>query len=95
MAITVRPATPAAIKAALGQAGIDIARHNHDLDVHNDAISGLLRRDMAEAVALAFRGTPVFLVGPFALAQGLDEAGFRKAVADARARKDAGAKAAR
>lgn len=89
MAITVRPATPAAIKSALEAAGVDIGQLNKDLDVRNQAISDLLRRDMAEADALGFQGTPVFIVGPFVLAQALDEAGFRQAVADARARKQA------
>lgn len=89
MAITVRPATLVAIKSALESAGVDIAQLNKDLDVHNQAISDLLRRDMAEADALGFQGTPVFIVGPFVMAQALDEAGFRHVVADARARRQA------
>jgi protein-disulfide isomerase len=89
MAIVARPATPEAIKSALVGTGIDVARLNSDLDVHNQAISDLLRRDMAEADALGFQGTPVFIVGPFVMAQALDEAGFRQVVADARARRQA------
>ena len=86
MAIPSRPATPTAIKAALQSAGVDIARLNTDLDIHNEAISDLLRRDMAEADALGLQGTPVFIIGPFVMAQSLDETGFRQVVADARAR---------
>ena len=85
MAITIRPATKEAVKAAVSGAGIDIARLNADLAAHDTDIDALLTRDNTEAEALGFRGTPVFLIGPFVMAQELDEAGFRQAVADARA----------
>ena len=86
MAITIRPATKDAVKTAMSGAGIDIDRLNRDLATHNDDIDALLKRNNAEAEALGLQGTPVFLVGPFKMAQELDEAGFRQAVADARAR---------
>ena len=86
MAIAIRPATKDAIKAAVESAGVDVARLDKDLAAHNDAIDAILARDNAEAEALGLQGTPVFLVGPFKIAQELDEAGFRQAVADARAR---------
>ena len=89
MAIQVRPATGEAIKAAVRGAGIDVDRLNGDLAAHDDAITKLLARDNSEAEALGFQGTPVFLVGPFKLEQAIDEAGFRQAVADARAKRTA------
>ena len=87
MAIKLRPATLPAIKAAVRAAGIDIARLDKDLAAHNDDIGALLQRNIAEADALHLQGTPVFLVGPYLIAGGLDEAGFRDAVARARAAK--------
>ena len=89
MAITVRPATREAVKAAVSGAGIDVARLNADLAAHDADIDALLARDNTEAEALGFQGTPVFLIGPFTIAQELDEAGFRQAVSDARARRGA------
>ena len=87
MAIKIRPATKEAIKAAMQSAGIDVDRLNKDLGVHNDDIDATLARNNAEAEALGFQGTPVFLIGPFKLAQELDADGFRQAVADARAKR--------
>ena len=87
MEISVRPASKEAVKAAMEAAGIDIVRLNADLARHSDEIEALLRRNNTEAEALGFQGTPVFLVGPLKLAQELNEAGFRQAVADARARR--------
>lgn len=87
MAIDVRPATKQAVKAAVEKAGIDVDRLNKDLAAHNEDINALLLRNVAEADALGLKGTPVFLIGPFKMAQELDEAGFRQVVADARARR--------
>ena len=87
MAITVRPATKEAVKTAVTGAGIDLARLNADLAAHDADIDAALARDNSEAEALGFQGTPVFLIGPFTIAQELDEAGFRQAVSDARARR--------
>lgn len=89
MAITIRPATAEAVKAAVQSAGIDVGRLNEDLSTHNDDINALLKRNLAQADAMGLQGTPVFLIGPFKMAQELDEAGFRQAVADARARQKA------
>lgn len=86
MAMKTRFASNDAVKDALKAAGIDMDRLNADLAAHNDEINALLKRNFAQADALGLQGTPVFLVGPFKLAQELDEAGFRQAVADARSR---------
>ena len=87
MAIKLRPVTLPAIKVAMQSAGIDMARLDKDLAAHNNDIGKLLERNLAEADALHLQGTPVFLVGPYLIAGGLDEAGFRDAVARARAAK--------
>jgi protein-disulfide isomerase len=87
MAIKLRPVTLPAIKAAVQSAGVDIAQLDKDLAAHNADIGALLQRNIAEADALHLQGTPVFLVGPYLIAGGLDEAGFRGAVAKARAAK--------
>ncbi len=87
MAIKLNPATLPAIKAAMAAAGIDLARLDKDLAAHNDDIGRLLQRNIAEADALHLQGTPVFLIGPYLVAGAIDEAGFRKAVASARAAK--------
>lgn len=86
MTLNMRTANMATIKSGLEDAGIDVARLNQDLSQYNDQISDLLRRNMSEADALGFQGTPVFLIGPFDMRSAMDEAGFRQAVSDARAR---------
>ena len=86
MRIAIRPATKEGVKQAVQAVGIDVARLNGDLASHSDAIAALLKRNLAQADAMELKGTPVFLIGPFMKAQGLDAAGFRQVVADARVR---------
>jgi protein-disulfide isomerase len=87
MAVTLRPVTLPAIKAAMQSAGVDVTQLDKDLAAHNNDIGALLQRNIAEANALHLQGTPVFLVGPYLIAGTLDEAGFRNAVAKARTAK--------
>ncbi|MGA0595903.1 DsbA family protein [Enterovirga sp. CN4-39] len=70
---------------ALASTSIDIKRLEEDFKVHSAAITALIRRNMAQADAMGLQGTPAFLVGPFKIAQALDYAGFKDAVAQARA----------
>jgi protein-disulfide isomerase len=84
MAIKQSPVTLPAIKAALVHAGIDIAQLDKDIAAHNDDIVRMLEKNNAEAEALHFAGTPVFLVGPFLMSGAPDEDEFRKAVARVR-----------
>jgi protein-disulfide isomerase len=65
---------------------IDIVRLNKDLDVHMAEIKAILRRNNAQAVGMGFQATPVFLIGPYLVAAALDYDGFKKVVAQARAR---------
>src|SRR5579863_9208182 len=74
MAIKLHPITLPSIKAAVQQAGIDIGQLDKDLAAHNDDIGHMLEKNISEADALHFRGTPVFLVGPFLLEGAPEEA---------------------
>ena len=84
MAITVRPATKDAVKAAVKAAGIDVDRLNADLAAHDADITALLHRTTAQADAMKLRGTPVFLIGPMMKAQELDFDGFKQLVSEVR-----------
>lgn len=80
------PRTEADMTQALGAAGIDLARLQADLDAHDAEITALLKRNNEQAEALGLPGTPVFLIGPFKIAQPLDYDGFRGVVAKVRGR---------
>jgi len=71
---------------AARSSGTDMTRLNADLQAHAADIAALLKRNAAEADSLGLLGTPVFLVGPYKVAAALDYDGFKKVVADARAR---------
>ncbi|WP_332683359.1 DsbA family protein [Bosea sp. (in: a-proteobacteria)] len=73
---------------AVQAAGVDMARLQADLDARADAITALLRRNLAQADAIGLEGTPAYLVGPFRTSA-LNYAGFKQVVADARARQAA------
>lgn len=71
---------------ALHQSGVDVDRLNKDLAAHMEDIRALLRRNNAQAEGMGFQGTPVFLIGPYKVAAALDYEGFKKVVAQARAK---------
>lgn len=73
------------ILQAVQAAGVDMARLQADLDGKADAITALLRRNLAQADAIGLEGTPAYLVGPFRTST-LNYDGFKQVVADARAR---------
>lgn len=66
--------------------GIDLEQLNTDLDKHAEEIGGLIKRNLNIAEAIGLQGTPGFLIGPFKVNEALNEAGFVRAVAEARAR---------
>jgi protein-disulfide isomerase len=70
---------------AIKASDVDMARLNSDLTAHDQDISALLKRNMAQADVLALQGTPAFLIGPYKVPAALDADGFKQAVADARA----------
>lgn len=73
------------MKALLMQAGVDVDRANADLVAHSGAIDAALKRTDEQAKAFGFLGTPAFIIGTFRVPGVLDAAGFRQAIADARA----------
>ncbi|MBB4197692.1 protein-disulfide isomerase [Rhodoblastus sphagnicola] len=85
MGLTGKGRTEDDMTAAVAAAGIDMARLQADLDAHDAEISALLQRNRAQAEALGLEGTPVFLIGPYKIAQALDRDGFAKVVARVRA----------
>ena len=73
------------VQKLLGEAGIDVDRAGRDLETHRPAIEALLVRNNEQAEAFGFQGTPAFIIGTFRVPGVLNEAGFKQAIADARA----------
>ncbi|MCK1492126.1 DsbA family protein [Bradyrhizobium sp. 180] len=71
---------------ATHNAGVDVAQLDSDMATHADDIARLVKRNLNIAEAIGLQGTPGFLVGPFKVNQALNEQGFVRVVADARAR---------
>lgn len=80
MAIRGKKTSDAAMREAVLSSGVDGAQLDKDLDAHDAAIGGLLRRNSAQANALGLKGTPVYLVGPYVVAAALDYDGFADVV---------------
>jgi protein-disulfide isomerase len=78
------------MRHAIETSGVDMGRLDSDVKAHESDIDALLKRNLAEADALGLEGTPVFLIGPYKIAQALDYEGFKEAVANTRARVKAG-----
>jgi protein-disulfide isomerase len=70
-------------------AGIDSAQLDSDMTAHADDIARLIKRNLNIAEAIGLQGTPGFLVGAYKVNQALNEQGFVRVVADARARQKA------
>ena len=79
------PLTETVIRDLLAKAGIDPARAASDLAANRKAIDAALARNQAQAQAFGFLGTPAFVVGTFRVNGGLDAAGFKQVIAEARA----------
>lgn len=77
--------TEATVQTTLAQAGIDVDRAQRDLAANQKEIDALLARNHQQAVALEFQGTPAFIIGKFRVPGALDEANFKRAIADSRA----------
>ena len=74
------------MREAIARSGVDMARLDADLQAHADDIEKLLRRNMAQAESLGFMGTPAYIVGEYRVMQTLSLDGFKRVIADARAR---------
>lgn len=73
------------IRAAADRAGVDWARLQRDLQAHEAEIDSLLDRNSEQAAQLGLQGTPGFIIGTYLIPGGLDLAGLREAVREARA----------
>jgi protein-disulfide isomerase len=74
---------------ATRNAGIDTGQLDSDMTAHADDIARLIKRNLNIAEAIGLQGTPGFLVGMFKVNEALNEQGFVRVVADARARQKA------
>ena len=74
------------IKELAVKAGADGTMLDEALKTHSREIDAVLARTEKQANKLGAPGTPVFLIGPFLFEKALDLEGFKKAVADARAK---------
>lgn len=84
MAIPGTNVTKEQMLAAVQNSGIDMTQLQTALDQNSQAISDLIRRNLAQADALGLMGTPVYLIGPFMISAALDLETFREIVAEAR-----------
>lgn len=73
------------VQALLSKAGVDMDQAVKDMTTYQPAIEALLARNNEQAEAFGFQGTPAFIVGTFRVPGVLDAAGFKQAIADARA----------
>jgi protein-disulfide isomerase len=78
------PLSEPVIRDLLSKAGVDSARALRDLGANRPSIDAALRRNQIQALAFGFLGTPAFIVGSFRVEGGLDAAGFRQVISDAR-----------
>nr|WP_246751922.1 DsbA family protein [Bradyrhizobium diazoefficiens] len=74
---------------AVRHTGLDLKQLDTDLDRHAEQIAGLIKRNLEIAQAIGLQGTPGFLVGPYKVNAALNEQGFARVIADARARQKA------
>lgn len=79
-----RPLSEHAMKAAAQKAGVDWAKLQADLAARSSEIEALLERNDEQAMQLGLGGTPGFIIGETLYAGGMDLAGLKEAVADAR-----------
>ena len=68
------------IRQAALAAGVDWARLQADLAAHGPALDRQLARHQLQAFSLGLAGTPAYLVGPYLMQGGLDDAQLAKAV---------------
>lgn len=78
------PLDPMRFQQVVAGAGLDAARLDADLGAHAAAIDAQLRGHALQAFSLGLQGTPAYLVGPYLISGGLDDAALGRAVARAR-----------
>lgn len=78
------PLTPERMREIARRAGLDPARLEADLAMYGEEIDRQLARHANQAFALGLHGTPAYLVGPYLIQGGMDDAALAKAVERAR-----------
>lgn len=78
------PLTPAEVRRIATDAGLDLARFEADLARDDKDLDRQLAAHANQAFALGLKGTPAYLVGPYLIQGGLDDAALEQAVARAR-----------
>lgn len=73
------------IRAAADRAGVNWAVLQKDLKAHSPEIEALLARNNLQAEALGLSGTPGFIIGNTFVPGGVDLAGFKELLKEARA----------
>lgn len=79
------PLDPATVADTVRRAGADWPRLERDLANYAGAIDARLADTARAALALGVPGTPAYLIGRYLVVGALDEAGFHRAFAQARA----------
>lgn len=74
------------IRAAADKAGVNWARLQSDLKTHEAEIEALLQRNDVQANALGLDGTPGFIIGDTFVPGGMELAGFKELVKEARSK---------
>lgn len=78
------PLNAAEVRRIAAEAGLDPARLEVDLVQYDKEIDRQLAAHASQAFALGLKGTPAYLVGPYLIQGGLDDADLDAAVARAR-----------
>jgi len=79
-----RPLTDRSIRAAVTKAGADWTRLQADMKKNAAEIDALLERNNEQAESLGLQGTPAFIIGSYLHEGGLDYAGLKDSVREAR-----------
>ena len=81
-----RPLTDRSIRAAVTKAGADWTRLQADMKKNAAEIDALLERNNDQAESLGLQGTPAFIIGSYLHEGGIDYAGLKDSVREARTR---------
>lgn len=78
------------IRKAAGDAGLDLARAERDLEERDAQIDAAFNEASAQAAMLRLQGTPGFVIGNYLVPGGLDLRAMKEIVAEVRAKRKSG-----
>lgn len=84
MAIPGRKIAKEKMLEAVKATSVDVERLAGDMKTRAPEIVALLQRNLSQAEAMGLQGTPVYLIGPYKVAETLDYDGFKGAIQKAR-----------